>query len=85
MTTYEVKPLTPQQAAILRQSKPSQRARKRFPVGTRVAMRPGAAVQGTVIRHVPGTDAQGGYFVVQWDHGPIGRHTASALYKVEES
>ena len=41
-----------------------------FPEGTRVQGAPGA--QGTVIRHVPGMNAQGGHLVVQWDSGQVG-------------
>jgi hypothetical protein len=70
---------TPYQAALLRRSRASQRTRKRFPAGTRVAAIISGTVSdhyGTVERHVPGIDAQGGYLLVTWDaNGITGRHT----------
>lgn len=79
---------TPQHKAILRQCPAAQKVRKRFPRGTRVhAARhdlQGRTVSlsvrgGTIQRHVPGTNAQGGYLVVLWDNGTTGRHSAMAL------
>jgi hypothetical protein len=80
---------TTQQKAILRQCPNARYTRKRWPVGTRVTARmkddkPGP-VEGTVKRHVPGTNAQGGYLVVEWDNGNTGRHGPISLRKVEES
>lgn len=74
--------MNPQQQHILRQSATARKVRALFPEGTRVTMRPGEGVQGTVVRHVPGLNAQGGYLVVQWDHGVTGRHSAVSLFKV---
>jgi hypothetical protein len=66
---------TKQQKAILRQSKSARAARKKFPVGAHVtsADHEGLPV-GVVVRHVPGSSAQGGVIVVQWPNGQIGRH-----------
>lgn len=73
---------TPQQRAALRDSRAAQRARQLYPPGTRVVVVPGVgaepkpdAMRGTVDRHVPGGDAQGGYLVVTWDSGVSGRIT----------
>lgn len=71
---------TPQQARILRTNHTARYVRAKFPAGTRVASR--AGVTGTVTRHVPGTNAQGGYIVVAWDNGRTGRHSACALQVV---
>lgn len=68
------KPDTPQQKAVLRTHKPSQKARKMFPYGTRVEGAPGRF--GTVVRHVPSTSALGGHLVVVWDNGSTGNHPA---------
>jgi hypothetical protein len=65
---------TPQQKAILRQCKSARKVRATFPAGTRVVVDV-SGVEGTVRRHVPGTDAQGGYLVVEWDNGVTGRIT----------
>lgn len=72
---------TPQQRAILRQSAAARKARARFPEGTRVDS---GAAHGTVVRHVPGNNAQGGTIVVRWDNGTIGRHSAIMLTVIEE-
>lgn len=60
----------PQQKAALRQSRAARRVRELFPEGTRVTT---GAATGTVVRHVPLTNAQGGYLTVQWDSGVVGR------------
>lgn len=62
---------TAQQKRILRTSATARKVRQRFPAGTRVRARV-SSVEGTVVRHVPGLNAQGGYLVVQWDDGPLG-------------
>ena len=72
---------TPQHKAVLRQCNTARKVRARFGAGTRV--RSTAGVEGTVHRHVPGSNAQGGTVVVDWDSGPLGprrgRHSACAL------
>jgi hypothetical protein len=57
--------------------------RERFPAGTRVTPRTPTGQQGTVTRHVPGINAQGGYLVVLWDNGVTGRHGPISLERVE--
>jgi hypothetical protein len=71
---------TAQQKAVLRRSAVARKVRKLFGPGTRVVVTPGAGVEprpgamtGTVKRHVPGVNAQGGYLVVVWDNGREGR------------
>jgi hypothetical protein len=71
---------TPQQRSILRTCRSAQRVRERFPTGTRIesvhkSMRrtERLGVFGTVARHVPGTNSQGGYLVIDWDNGHQGR------------
>jgi hypothetical protein len=71
---------TPQQKAILRQSATARKVRKMYPEGTRVAATV-SDMRGTVKRHVPGTNAQGGYLVVEWDSGNTGRCGAAGLMK----
>lgn len=75
---------TPQQKVALRTNPAAQRVRKAFPVGTRVVGRDAAEPRpvGTVKRHVPGTNAQGGYLVVEWPNGEAGRHGAISLERV---
>jgi hypothetical protein len=73
---------TTQQRAILRQSRTARAVRARFPRGTRVTGTKGNQF-GTIERHVPGPDAQGGTLVVKWDNGQTGRHTAISLEVVE--
>jgi hypothetical protein len=66
---------TRQQQAILRQSAAARATRRKYPVGTRVRHRgadPVTGVLGTVCRHVPTTNAQGGHLSVQWDNGVRG-------------
>jgi hypothetical protein len=80
---------TRQQKAILRQCKTARAVRKQFPVGTRVVARDAAEPRpvGVVTRHVPGTDAQGGVLVVDWESERFGtltgRHGPISLEKVE--
>ena len=65
---------TPQQKAALRINRVARSVRKRFPVGTRVVV--GGNVEkgsGVIVRHVPQTNAQGGYLVVQLDTGVTAR------------
>jgi hypothetical protein len=76
---------TKQQKAILRQSKTARAVRRDFPEGTRVEGFTGARGTGsfgTVQRHVPHTNAQGGVLVVQWDNGREGRHSPISVRKV---
>lgn len=78
---------TPQQAAILRspQGRAARKVRAKFPAGTRVtAAGRDTGLEGTVRRHVPMTNAQGGTLVVEWDNGTEGRHSAIALRKIED-
>jgi len=74
---------TPQQRAILRSNPTARKVRRRFPQGQRVHVRvftkDGSGVMiglsvlgGTVYRHVPGNNAQGGSVVVDWDNGHRG-------------
>jgi hypothetical protein len=83
---------TPQQKAVLRQNRTARTVRERFPVGTRVIVTPGAGAEprpgaqmGTVRRHVPQTNAQGGYLVVAWDSGVEGRISPGSVRSVGES
>jgi hypothetical protein len=61
---------TPQQRTVLRRSTSAQQARIRFPAGQRVTT---GRATGTVERHVPGYNSQGGHLVVRWDNGHVGR------------
>lgn len=63
---------TAQQTAILRQSRSARAVRAKYPVGTRVR-HTGGDQEGTVKRHIPGSDAQGGSLIVEWDNGITGR------------
>jgi GNAT superfamily N-acetyltransferase len=81
---------TPQQKMALRTNRAARKVRERFGPGTRVVVTPGAGAEprggaqtGTVRRHVPGTNAQGGYLVVQWDNGREGRINPSSVQRVE--
>jgi len=68
---------TAQQKMALRTNPVARKVRKRFAVGTRVEGAPGH--YGTVERHVPALTALGGYLVVKWDNGSVGRHSAITL------
>lgn len=77
---------TLEQRCTLRSRRSAQLTRKHFPAGTRVQMDPKAyprsTMLGTVTRHVPLSNAQGGYLVVQWDNGhkgPLGPINASRV------
>jgi hypothetical protein len=86
--TPYVAPDTPQQKAILRQNKPARKVRADFPAGTRVEGFTGAkgtGAFGTVKRHVPHTNAQGGVLVVEWDSGTTGRHSPISVRKSPQS
>ena len=76
---------TPQQRAALKASKVAQIVRRQFPATQRVEGRAhsGTGRLGTVQRHVPQLNAQGGYLVVLWDNGATGRHSAISLARVE--
>lgn len=67
---------TPQQRAILRQNASARKTRRRFPAGTRIAAVAGTPPHvtgtGTVARHIPGANAQGGSLTVDWDNGTRG-------------
>jgi hypothetical protein len=79
---------TPQQARVLRSKsgKAARAVRKKFPVGTRVTSADhDTGVEGTVQRHVPGLNAQGGHLVVKWDTGTTGNTSAIALRVVPSS
>ena len=77
---FPVHPDTPQQKAVLRQSPTARRVRKMWPAGARVtAAGHDTGVLGTIQRHVPMTNAQGGDLVVLWDNGTTGRHSPIAL------
>lgn len=81
---------TPQQKAILRQSATARKVRRMYPAGTRVEGTSGAGGEGrggygTVRRHVPMTNAQGGTLTVEWDSGHVGRVSPGSVRKVEEA
>lgn len=77
---------TKQQKAVLRSSSTARKVRARFPAGQRVTSlihdEP-SGILGTVVRHVPGPDAQGGTVTVLWDSGVTGRHTPINLAPIE--
>lgn len=80
----ESRPDTPSQKRTLRQSKTARKVRAMYPEGTRVtAAGHETGLDGTVVRHVPGLNAQGGHLVVRWDNGSEGRHSAISLRKVD--
>lgn len=68
---------TPQQKAILRQNKVARNVRRDYPQGTPVVST--AGMRGTVYRHVPHTNAQGGVLVIDWDNGVRGRTSPIAV------
>lgn len=72
---------TPQQKAVLRQNKTARKVRAMYPQGTRVTT---GIMEGTVYRHVPHTNAQGGVVVVDWDNGIRGRIGPIAIKPVEQ-
>lgn len=80
---------TRQQQAIYRQCKTARRMRAKFPPGTRVEALAGEPVhvtgRGIIQKHIPGTNAQGGYFVVLWDTGFTGRATPINIRKEGQS
>lgn len=67
---------TADQRRILRRSESAQRVRVRFAPGTRVRARHASTEElGTVERHIPGSNAQGGYLLIKWDRSDrLGRH-----------
>jgi len=67
----------------LRQNPTARKVRARFPRGTRVQGRVGGQT-GTVNRHVPGGNAQGGVLLVDWDNGSTGRTGPASVMAVEE-
>lgn len=77
---------TPQQRAILRQHRIARKVRRDFPQGTRVegfTGERGTGIFGTVYRHVPHTNAQGGVLIVDWDNGIRGRNSPIAVRRLE--
>jgi hypothetical protein len=89
---------TPQQRALLRSNKAARKARSLFPHGQRVAVtggthqpsvsgRPGTdrvGGYGTVYRHIPGSDAQGGTVVVDLDNGVRARLNPITLRPIRD-
>lgn len=71
---------TKQQKAVLRHNKTARWVRKTYPAGTRVTS---GVMEGTVKRHVPHSNAQGGVLVVEWDNGYTGRVSPIAISKVK--
>lgn len=67
---------TVQQKTILRQNKVARKVRSLYPAGTRVTT---GKMDGTVKRHVPASNAQGGHLTVDWDNGTTGRIGPLAL------
>jgi hypothetical protein len=80
---------TPQQRAILRQNATARKVRAKFPPGTRVASiggtPPRRIQEGTVVRHVPGSNAQGGTLVVEWDNGRTSRLSPISVEKIDDT
>jgi hypothetical protein len=77
---------TPQQKAVLRQSRTAHKVRADFPQHTRVegfTGERGTGAFGTVYRHVPHTNAQGGVLVIDWDSGVRGRSSPIAVRRVD--
>jgi hypothetical protein len=77
---------TRQQTAILRQNRTARKVRRDFPQGTRVegfTGTTGTGSFGTVDRHVPHSNAQGGVLVIDWDNGRRGRHSPISVRKVQ--
>lgn len=76
-----------QQRAVLRQSKVARNVHARFTEGVCVRGVDGddASPRGTVARHIPMMNAQGGTIVVDWDSGTTGRHSAGDLTIIEAS
>jgi hypothetical protein len=72
---------TPQQKAILRQNPTARKVRADYPVGQRVST---DRMDGTVYRHVPTGNAQGGHVVVDWDNGCRGRISPIAIHPIEK-
>jgi hypothetical protein len=71
---------TAQQKTILQSSAAARKVRKLFPPGTVVQTVTGA--KGTVLRHVPSTNALGGSLTIKWDTGCVGRGISTILENV---
>lgn len=74
---------------VYRRSATARRVRDMFPVGSRVAGWGGTPprasnVHGTIMRHLPAYNGQGGSFVVAWDNGYTGHASPIALIRVED-
>jgi hypothetical protein len=79
---------TAQQAQALRRNPVARSVRRTFPTGTRVEGWAGSGptgALGTVKRHVPQNNAQGGYLVIRWDNGETGRHSAISVHPVADA
>jgi hypothetical protein len=68
---------TPQQKRVLRTHRVAAKVRRDYPYGKRVSS---GRMDGTVYRHVPGSNGQGGYLVVDWDNGIRGRVSPIAVH-----
>lgn len=77
---------TRQQRAVLRNNESAQKVRIRFAPGTRVRAvgRKGGELTGEVIRHIPGTNSQGGYLLIDWSNGARGRVSPIIVEAIEE-
>lgn len=62
---------TAQQQAILRQHETARKIRRMYPHGARIMVLI-SGEQGTVYRHVPGSNAQGGSLTIDFDNGRRG-------------
>jgi hypothetical protein len=74
----------PQQRRTLRRHRVSQIVRGKYPAGTRVKARASGEL-GTVERHIPQPNAQGGYLLIKWDRtGTTGRHGPIAIERADQ-
>lgn len=74
--------MSSQYGQVLRANPVARKVRAAWPRGQRVegVARGGPTGRfGTVRRHIPGMNAQGGHLVILWDNGHEGRHSASTL------
>jgi len=76
---------TPQHRRILRTHEKAQKARIKFAPGTRVhAVGSKGDLTGEVIRHIPGTNSQGGVLLVDWSNGIRGRVNPIAVAPIDK-
>lgn len=73
---------TPYQRRILRLSHAARKVRKRFPPGTPVRVHV-SGWRGTVLRHVPGMNSQGGYLTIRWVDGNTSRMSPMTVEPTE--